>query len=93
MIKDLSNEKRKIVAPPNPSTDYMFFAGTSGRLLLRSDDRVVLFEPQSRRILAELQVSRIKYVIWNQDCSRVALISKHGACHHFDIKRLLFIND
>jgi|GEM_PF-2881040 coatomer protein complex subunit alpha (xenin) len=57
----------------------MFFAGTSGRLLLRTDDRVMLFEPQSRRVLAELQVARIKYVIWNQDCSRVALLSKHGA--------------
>lgn len=56
----------------------MFFAGTSGRLLLRSDDRIMLFEPQSRRILAELQVARIKCVIWNQDCSKVALISKHG---------------
>jgi coatomer protein complex subunit alpha (xenin) len=78
LIKDLSNEKRKVVSPPNPSTDFMFFAGTSGRLLLRSDDRIVLFEPQSRRVLAELQASRIKYAIWNQDCSRVALISKHG---------------
>ena len=57
----------------------MFFGGTSGRLLLRSDERIVLFEPQSRRVLAELQVTRIKYVIWNQDFSKVALISKHGA--------------
>ena len=76
------NEKRKSVAPPNPSTDCMFFAGTSGRLLLRSDDRIMLFEPQSRRVLAELQVARIKYVIWNQDCSHVALISKHGIHEH-----------
>jgi len=56
----------------------MFFAGTSGRLLLRSDERIVLFEPQSRRVLAELQVTRIKYVIWNEDFSKVALVSKHG---------------
>lgn len=56
----------------------MFFAGTSGRLLLRSDDRMMLFEPQSRRVLSEIQVARIKYVIWNRECSHVALISKHG---------------
>jgi coatomer protein complex subunit alpha (xenin) len=78
IIKDLNNEKRKSVAPPNPSTDCMFFAGTSGRLLLRSDDRIMLFEPQSRRVLSEIQVARIKYVIWNRECSYVALISKHG---------------
>ena len=42
----------------------------------------MLFEPQSRRVLAELQVARIKYVIWNQDCSHVALISKHGIHEH-----------
>lgn len=78
IIKDLNNEKRKSIPPPNPSTDCMFFGGTSGRLLLRSDERIVLFEPQSRRVLAELQVTRIKYVIWNQDFSKVALISKHG---------------
>ena len=56
----------------------MFFAGTSGRLLLRSDDRITLFEPQSRRVLAELQSPRVKYVLWNKDCTYVALVSKHG---------------
>lgn len=56
----------------------MFFGGISGRLLLRSDDRITLFEPQSRRVLAELQSPRVKYVLWNGDCTCVALISKHG---------------
>jgi len=78
IVKDFMNEKRKSISPPNPSTDRMFFAGISGRLLLRSDDRITLFEPQSRRILAELQIPRVKYVLWNKDCTYVALISKHG---------------
>jgi len=78
IVKDVSNEKRKAIAPPNPSTDKLFFAGTAGRILLRSEDRVSLFEPQSRRVLAELQVQRVKYVQWNKDSSCVALISKHG---------------
>jgi len=78
MISDLTNEKRKSISPPNPSTDKLFSAGISGRLLLRSDDRITLFEPQSRRILSELQIPRVKYVIWNNDCTNIALISKHG---------------
>ena len=78
LIKNFANEVTKKVAPPNPSTDGMFFAGASGRLLLRSDDRITLFEQQSRRVLAELQVPRVKYVVWNKDCTCVALLSKHG---------------
>lgn len=78
IINDLMNEKRKSISPPNPSTDKLFGAGISGRLLLRSDDRITLFEPQSRRVLSELQIPRVKYVIWNNDCTNIALISKHG---------------
>lgn len=35
----------------------MHFGGTSGRLLLRCEDRMTLYEQQSRKVLAELQVS------------------------------------
>mmetsp|Transcript_10079 Transcript_10079/g.32872 ORF Transcript_10079/g.32872 Transcript_10079/m.32872 type:complete len:1080 (+) Transcript_10079:122-3361(+) len=78
LIKDLANERRKVVASPSPATDKIFFAGTSGRLLLRLDDRLLLFETQSRRILSELQVQRVKYVHWSPNNAFVALISKHG---------------
>lgn len=38
----------------------MHFGGTSGRLLLRCEDRMTLYEQQSRKVLAELQVRRRK---------------------------------
>lgn len=78
LIKNFQNEVTKKLPPPNPSTDGMFFAGTSGRLLLSSEDRMTLFDTQSRMTLAELQVPRIKYVVWSGDCNYVALLSKHG---------------
>ena len=78
LIKNFQNEVTKKIAPPNPSTDGMFFAGTSGRLLLSSEDRMTLFETQSRMTLAELQVPRVKYVVWSADYNHVALLSKHG---------------
>jgi coatomer protein complex subunit alpha (xenin) len=79
LIKNFQNEVTKKIPPPNPTTDYMFFAGAPGRLLLRCEDKISLFETQSRRVLSELQTSsqRIKYAVWNDDCSLVALISKH----------------
>ena len=45
----------------SPFTDYegidgLFFAGTSGRLLIKSEDRVVLYDKQARKVIAELQV-------------------------------------
>ena len=39
---------------------------------------MILFETQSRMTLAELQVPRVKYVVWSGDYSHVALLSKHG---------------
>jgi len=78
LIKNFQNEVTKKLPPPNPSTDGMFFAGTSGRLLLSSEDRMTLFDTQSRMTLAELQVPRIKYVVWSGDYNHVALLSKHG---------------
>ena len=36
--------------------DGLFFAGTSGRLLMKSEDRVVLYDQQARKVIAELQV-------------------------------------
>jgi coatomer protein complex subunit alpha (xenin) len=44
---------------------------------LKSDDRVVLYDQQARKAIAELQIPRVKYVVWNKDFSMVALVSKH----------------
>lgn len=56
LIKNFSNEVTKKCTPPHPNTDGMHFGGTSGRLLLRCEDRMTLYEQQSRKVLAELQV-------------------------------------
>lgn len=41
---------------PHSGIDGLFFAGTSGRVLMKSEDRVVLFDQQARKVIAELQV-------------------------------------
>ena len=77
LIKDLKNEVIKKSNSPFPGIDGLFFAGSSGRVILKSEEKVALFDNQARKIIAELQVPRVKYVVWNNDFSMVAIFSKH----------------
>ena len=75
LIKDLANATTKTISPPTP-TESLFYAGT-GSLLLGNADSVTVFDVQQRRAMATLSVSKVKYVVWNKDMSRAALLSKH----------------
>jgi len=77
LIKNFQNEVTKKCAPPHPSTDWLFPAGT-GSLLLRSEERISLFDIQQRKAIAEVSCPVVKYVVWSHDGSHVALISKHA---------------
>lgn len=74
VIKNLKNEVTKKVQIPN--CDEIFYAGT-GMLLLRDAEQVTLFDVQQKRVLAEVKISKCRYVVWSQDMSHVALLSKH----------------
>jgi len=78
VIKNLNNETTKRVAPPLPNVDGLMEGGASGRVLLRTEDRAILFEVQSRRVLGELNAPKLKSVVWSPDGSKVALICKFG---------------
>lgn len=64
-------------ALPGVNADMLFYGGANGRLLIRTEDKIMLYDVQAHRILTELHASRIKYVVWNKDYSMVALFSKH----------------
>ncbi|XP_021759871.1 coatomer subunit alpha-2-like [Chenopodium quinoa] len=76
LVKNLKNEIVKKVALP-ALTDAIFYAGT-GNLLCRAEDRVLVFDPQQRLVLGELQTSFVRYVVWSNDMESVALLSKHS---------------
>ena len=78
VIKNLNNETTKRVQPPVPNVDALLEGGASGRVLLRAEDRAILFEVQSRRILGEITAPKIKNVIWSPDGSKVAILCKYG---------------
>ena len=78
VIKNLNNETTKRVQPPVPNIDGLLDGGASGRVLLRAEDRAILFEIQSRRVLGEITAPKIKSVIWSPDGSKVAILCKYG---------------
>lgn len=77
LIKDLNNEVTKKAAAPMAGADGIFYAGT-GALLVRSEDKMVLFDVQQRTVQAELTTPLVKYVVWSSDMNHVALLSKHA---------------
>ncbi|XP_011135745.1 coatomer subunit alpha [Harpegnathos saltator] len=86
VIKNLKNEVTKKVQIPN--CDEIFYAGT-GMLLLRDPEQVTLFDVQQKRTLAEVKISKCRYVVWSSDMSHVALLAKH--CVNICNRRLEFL--
>lgn len=77
LVKNFQNEVVKKHTPTVGNIDAIFFAGLSGRVLLKTDEKVCLYDFQARKTISELMVPRVKYVYWNPDCSMVVLMSKH----------------
>ncbi|XP_076265254.1 coatomer subunit alpha isoform X1 [Rhynchophorus ferrugineus] len=75
VIKNLKNEVTKKVQ--TPSCDEVFYAGT-GMLLLRDSEHVTLFDVQQKRTLAQVKVTKCRYVVWSGDMSYIALLAKHS---------------
>ena len=78
IVKNLNNETTKRVQSPVPNVDGLMEGGASGRLMLRAEDRAILFEVQSRRVLGEITAPKIKNVVWAPDGSKVAIMCKYG---------------
>jgi coatomer subunit alpha len=78
-IKDMDGQTVKTVSlPPGyDRADTIFAASTSGRILIRSEDRVCLFETASLRVIGEISgLRRVRYVAWSPDGTMVALVTR-----------------
>ncbi|KAH9470729.1 hypothetical protein Pst134EA_004653 [Puccinia striiformis f. sp. tritici] len=74
-IRDLSNSITKSIKCPSPTND-IFYGGTAS-LLLSTNTSVILFDIQQQKVVAEITTPPVKYVVWSNDSSMVALLSKH----------------
>ncbi len=60
VVKNLKNEETKRCAPPFP-VDTLF-AGPTGCVLTRSEERVSLYDVQQRKVIADITTPYIKYL-------------------------------
>ena len=58
----------------------MLFPAGLTCVLLRSEDKVILYDLQQKRSLAELLAPNIKYVFWSEKHGHVALMGKDSMC-------------
>ena len=75
-IKSLNGELTKQFPAPG-NADELFYAGT-GAVLFKSDDHVYLYDVTQQKVVTELAVPTIRYVVWSNDMNSVALLSKHA---------------
>ena len=90
----MNNETTKRVQPPVSNVDAIFDGGASGRLILRTEDRAVLFEVQSRRVLGEITAPKLKSVSWAPDGSKVrCLVSGQENVWFLFCRKIPFLHD
>merc|ERR1719284_1260677 len=76
-IYSLQNELSKKLDLPSP-TD-MIFPGGSNRILLKSEEKILLFDITSRKVLEEVSVpGGVRYAVWSNNGQYAAFMSKHN---------------
>ena len=78
-IKDMANKTTKRVPLPAgyDRADSLFASSQPGRILIRAEDKVCLFETASGRVLGEVSgLRRVRYVSWSPDGRFVALVTR-----------------
>jgi len=76
-IYNLQNELSKKVDPPC-TTDYIFPGGTN-RILMKSEEKIVMYDLQSRKVVDEVTIpGSARYVVWSPNGQYVAFMSKHN---------------
>ncbi|WBW72142.1 coatomer alpha subunit Cop1 [Schizosaccharomyces osmophilus] len=74
-IKDLTNKVTKTIELPDKVND-VFYAGM-GHILISTLTQVHMFDLQQKKVIASVNASKVKYVVWSNDSSHAALIGKH----------------
>ncbi|KAI8321442.1 coatomer protein alpha subunit [Martensiomyces pterosporus] len=75
LIKDLSNQTTKTIK--TPVAVEAIFPAPGSQILLATATSVVLFDVQTRQTVAEISAAPVKYIVWSNDMSTVALLCKH----------------
>jgi len=72
-----TNEVSKKIPVP-AATDMIFPGGEQNTVLLRNEDKILLFDLNQRRKMAEITAFGVKFVFWSPDKEFVVLMSKEN---------------
>eukprot|EP00930_Biecheleria_cincta_P035139 TRINITY_DN241_c0_g1_i1.p1 TRINITY_DN241_c0_g1~~TRINITY_DN241_c0_g1_i1.p1 ORF type:complete len:1243 (-),score=237.00 TRINITY_DN241_c0_g1_i1:360-4049(-) len=76
-IYNLQNELSKKMESP-VTTDYIF-PGGNNRILLKSEEKIVMYDLTARKTVNEMSVSGgVRYVVWSSNGAYCAFMSKHN---------------
>jgi len=76
LLRDLSQGSERRI--PLPATGIRFmFPATAGLVLFASRDQVHLWDWQRQKLLATLDAPLIRYAVWSEDRTYLALLAKH----------------
>lgn len=78
VIKNLNNETTKRINPPLSECTGLLDGGVSGRILIKNEERVISFDTGARRVIGEVQASKLKSAVWSPDRSHCALLCKYS---------------
>jgi len=93
-IRDMRNEVTKKIPLPTQGIDGLFPAAVASRMILRSDEKLWLYEHTSRHILAELHAPRARRVSWNKNATNCAIMCKHAVIiTDRDMAQLCIVNE
>ncbi|KAN0034721.1 hypothetical protein ACTFIV_001253 [Dictyostelium citrinum] len=75
VIRDLENEEIKRCQIPF-TVDWIYSSGSPGTILIQSEDKVHMYDIQQKKLLCEIQVHGVRYVIWSKDRNYVAFLTR-----------------
>ena len=73
-IINIQNKNKKKINFGAGIPDYIFSAG-AGKILIKCEDKLYLFDITPRKVLAEMSFSKCKQVAWTPNGNFIALIS------------------
>lgn len=77
VVRDLTNVEVKRINAVSPTVDQLFPGPMAGTVLLRAEDKVILYDVEQRKCLAELTINGVRAVVWSQPKNtHVAFLTK-----------------
>jgi coatomer protein complex subunit alpha (xenin) len=76
-VKSIDTDATREVPLKDIGAIKFIFESSPGRILIKTDQKIYQYEFEQQKIINEVAANNVKYVVWSDDYSRVALLSKH----------------